>query len=336
MRKEKQLIAVCILILIILISIIILCSIWENCEHIQISTDEQKQIKFTKTLFDMDDFLTSHGIHYRLSCGTMLAAYRENRFISYDLDIDLEILINDYNPSIEKGNKNFERHRSYGNPVSGYELTFKHRETGINVDLFFLYDEKDYRWYASYNGKCDLGKNKMCRWKIPKVGATTISFVGRDFPIHEDPEGYVSSQYGPNWNIPRNYNYIEGLTSNIYSLIQDDFPVKDRIIIKNIKQKFNIWPRKIMEMTKPLLWVYLQNKSKDRKKPSYPDLNLQSIYKKHGKLFEIIVLDDDVIPVVSRTVNSNFKDINPIEMREKYISSCILQEYGGTWFYSNS
>ena len=82
-----------------------MCSIWGNGEHSQIPTDEQKQIKFTKTLYDMDDYLTSHGIHYRLSCGTMLTAYRENRFISYDLDIDLEILINDYNPSIEKGNK---------------------------------------------------------------------------------------------------------------------------------------------------------------------------------------------------------------------------------------
>ena len=74
----------------------------------------KKQIKFAKALHDMINFLDFLNIPYRLSSGTLLGAFRQGEFISYDLDIDIEVLIEDYNPIIEKGNNNVPELNLYG------------------------------------------------------------------------------------------------------------------------------------------------------------------------------------------------------------------------------
>jgi hypothetical protein len=279
----------------------------------------------------MANFLEASRVPYRLSCGTLLGAYRENSFISYDTDIDLEILSSDYNPEIENSNDYFRLVHRRGSPEKGYELTFRHLKTDINVDLFFLYDEKDYRWFASYEGRCNSAKNGMCRHKIPKCDATTISFFGRDFPMNECPDEYLKAHYGPNWNIPRNYRYLEAITSYNYSIIEEDFPKHKRISPPEESQEFNIWPRKIAEMKRPIIWLYWQNKTKDSVKPPYLDVCLDTIKKNCGDSFEIIVLDDKIIPVVSRSIDPNFVNIEPLGMRADYIRFCLIHEYGGIW-----
>ena len=291
----------------------------------------QHQLRFGKTLHDMANLLDISKVPYRLSNGTLLGAYRENAFISYDGDIDLEILSRHYKPQIENGNDFFQLSHRRGRPEKGYELTFRHLETGIDVDLFFVYDEKDYRWFASYEGRCDFAKNGMCRHKIPKCDTTTISFMGRDFPMSQCPEEYLRGIYGPNWNIPRNYDYLESQTSYNYSTIEQDFHEQDRIDPPKESQEFNLWPRKIAEMKKPIIWLYWQNKTKDSVKPPYLDLCLETVNKNCGDSFEIIVLNDKTIPVVSRTIDPNFVNIEPLAMRADYLRFCLIHEYGGVW-----
>ena len=150
----------------------------------------EKQLRFSKTLHDMADRLDNLQIPFRLSCGTLLGAYRENRFISYDGDIDLDVLYSDYSPKIEENLDNFELKHRRGTPEKGYELTFQHLETGVNIDIFFLYDEEDYRWYASYNGRCNRSKHGLCRWKIPKDDTRPLTFVGRSFQVCKNTNKY--------------------------------------------------------------------------------------------------------------------------------------------------
>ena len=296
---------------------------------------DEKQIKFSKSLCDMCDFLESLNIPYRLSCGTVLGAYRENGFISYDGDIDIEILRKDYKPELEKSNKDFRFVKKLGKIDYGYELNFRHRKTNTSVDIFLLYDEEDYRWFGTYYGRCDDAIRKVCRYKIPKnannIDATTITFLGRDMPIPYDTESYLKAVYGPNWNIPKSYNYLDSLYSNNYGIIEEDFPKSKRIPKLEEKQRFPLWPRKIAEMKKPIIWLYWQNKTEKHKKPHYLDLCLDTVYKHCGESFEIIVLDDEKIPIYCRSVHPKFTNINPLGMRADYIRFCLLREYGGIW-----
>ena len=143
------------------------------------------------------------------------------------------------------------------------------------------------------------------------------------------------SIYSPNWNIPIKYSYYEGLELYNYGVIQDDFEEKDKKIIPKQSQKYSLWPRKIMEMKRPIIWLYWQNKSEYHTKPPYLDLCLDTVKKYCGKTFEIIVLDDKMIPVMSRVINKNFMNIEPLAMRADYIRFCLLYEYGGIWLDSD-
>ena len=51
--------------------------------------------------------------------------------------------------------------------------------------------------------------------------------------------------------------------------------------------------------------------------------------------FEIIVLNDDLVKILSRTIDPNFQNINPIAMRADYIRFTFVSEYGGLWLDSD-
>ena len=290
-----------------------------------------KQINFTNALYDISNFLNSLNIPYRLSSGTMLGIFRQNEFISYDHDIDLEVLIEDYKPSMEKSTDTLKLKKKLGTLEKGYELTFLHKKTKISIDIFFLYTENDYRWFASYYGRCNKAKYKMCRYKIPKEDTENISFSGLNFPISKNPEKYLEALYGPNWNLPKKYSYTESLTSYNYGIMEEDFPEKFRLKIPNETQKINLWPRKISSIKKPIIWLYWQNKSANSIKPPYLNLCLKTVKKHCEKDFEIIVLDDNIIPAVLKNIHHKFTNIEPLAMRADYIRFCLLEEHGGIW-----
>ena len=291
----------------------------------------EKQVRFSKTLHDMADRLDNLQIPFRLSCGTLLGAYRENSFISYDGDIDLDVLYSDYSPKIEENLDNFKLKYRRGTPEKGYELTFQHLETGVNIDIFFLYDEEDYRWFATYNGRCNRSKHGLCRWKIPKDDTRPLTFAGRSFQVCKNTEDYLISHYGPNWNIPKSYTYFESLTTHNYAIIEDDFPPEHRLKKAKESKHSDLWPRKISELSKPIIWLYWQNKTPESVKPPYLDLCLETVKKHCNDSFEIIVLDDQMIPVVSRSIDPNFVNIEPLAMRADYIRFCLIHEFGGIW-----
>ena len=291
----------------------------------------EKQLRFSRTLHDMADILDNLQIPFRLSSGTLLGAYRQDEFISHDEDIDLEVLYSDYTPKIEENLDNFKLKYRRGTPEKGYELTFQHLETGVSVDIFFLYDEKDYRWLACYTGRCDLSKHGFCRYRIPKDDTRPLMFTGRYFQICKNTEDYLISLYGPNWNIPTSYTYYESLTSHNYGIIEEDFPPKHRIEKIKESKHSEIWPRKISELSKPIIWLYWQNKTTDTIKPPYLDLCLETVKKYCNTSFEIFILCDKDIPAVLPSINPNYTNIEPLAMRADYIRFCLIHKYGGIW-----
>lgn len=293
----------------------------------------EKQIKFATALHDMAEYLESIGVPYRLSSGTLLGAVRQSSFITYDHDIDLEVLAGDYKSRIEIGTTGINLLHTYGKPDFGYEMTFRHKN-GINIDIFIVYDENDYRWFSVYGGRCDLARYGTCRLKLPKVNEESLSFMGREFPVPADPVETLVASYGLNWNIPIKYNFHDGLTSANHQIIEEDFPVSLRLEKPTETKKSGLWHRKVSAATKPIIWMYWQNMPSS-KKPAYLDLCLETIHRQCGDSFEIIVLDDESVPAVLPDIHPKFTNIYPLGMRADYVRFCLLAEHGGIWLDSD-
>jgi GR25 family glycosyltransferase involved in LPS biosynthesis len=304
-------------------------------KNINITDDIFKQFDFAITLHDMDLFLKYHKTPYYLAYGTLLGAYTEGKFISYDGDIDVGVMLKDFNNNILKGDKNFTLTYKRGELNTGLELRFQHNITKVNIDIFVTYiernEEETFTWTPSFLGKCNEAKNKMCRWKNTNFTMGKISFLNREFNVPYPIEKYLEESYGVNWNIPKNFDYNEGIDNGIYkNLIQEDFPDKNRTVIKQEKKKHDLYPRKINEFKKPIIWMYWENK-KGSKRPGYLELCLKSIYKYCGEKFHIIVLNDSLVRDISRTIHPKFTNINPLGMRADYIRFTMVAEYGGIW-----
>lgn len=298
-----------------------------------------KQSYFARALLDMDAFLKKRNVKYHLHSGTLLGAWRENAFIDFDDDIDLGVFQNDYRDNISESDVNIIFLTMIGQSFSsGAEFKFKHKPTGISIDIFVVYTSPDntFMWYPSFLGKCNRSSLKMCRWRLPKYTTTPLDFLGRTFNVPVDTELILQFMYGDNWNIPHEYGYFQGLNNDLYNgLILSDFPgEEDQQHVEVIRR--DVWcPRKLRSVSKPILWMYWQNKSQADTKPEYLDLCFETISKYCADNFEIIVLNDSLIPAVSRIIHRDFANINPIAMRADYIRFCIIQEFGGVWIDSD-
>lgn len=300
--------------------------LWQN------SSLMRKQLLFAQTLLDMREMLHSYRIRFFLTEGTLLGAYRDNNFIKGDNDIDLGIFIHDYRSQVEKGNHFFYLYKKLGSHDYGLELTFQHRLTKIFVDLFLFYPDKNGYWLATYNNLCDTAKHQTCRWHRGHFTLSSMSFLNHSFQVPHPTEEYLIYSYGEDWNIPHSYSYQEGLSKGYYhGLIKQDFSNPPEEPKRKRVRPHSWWPKKILEHTKPFLWMYWENE-----KPAYLDLCFQTVKKHCEKSFEIVILNDDLFETISRTAHSNFRHIFPLAMRADYIRFTLLSEYGGVWLDSDT
>ncbi len=291
------------------------------------SNYDEKQIKMAITLFDMADELDKLNIEYFLTCGTLLGYYREGKFIRGDPDIDLGCFRRNFKDTrgFPKKLGNLILEKSYGKFDFGYELTYRHSVTNINLDIFFYYDlDSESIYSATYTGLCDKAKNGMCRWKTPKFGLKKIDFLNRKFNVPADTETFLENRYGVNWNVPMSYGYNDGLDKGFYKgLILSDFEnekIKNR---ENGKKEVKIcewFPVKIKNSPNPIVWIYKNNSDQ---------------IPKSQDIFTVINIDDDLIRIISR--NIDFKKLESMNVDEKlkYVKYGIVLEYGGVWIDQN-
>ena len=67
-----------------------------------------------------------------------------------------------------------------GNLADSYEVRFKHKETGVTIDIFLLYpmEQEDTYYAVSFYGVCDSKEGGFCKWKYIIRGTKTVSFAG--------------------------------------------------------------------------------------------------------------------------------------------------------------
>lgn len=174
-----------------------------------------KQKKFTKCLEQMKEILDNNNQDFFLAWGTLLGCYRENKFISYDGDIDIGILESDLNIKIIdkiSESKTFKLLKKYGSyETKNLEYTFVHNN-GVRIDIFIYYKIKDNLYYTStFNDICSKKKEGYCKWGRHIDGFTKKEFYGKVYSIPSNVEQHLIDSYGEDYMIPKKFSYREGL-----------------------------------------------------------------------------------------------------------------------------
>lgn len=207
---------------IILFVVFIVCTIniiyKEICKRKEGKNGElnEKQKKFLLTLTDMADILESNNIHYFLLGGTALGCHREKKFIEHDKDIDLGIfedvsftnILNIVNKSGKfKLKIAWPRNTDIENAT---ELTFTHKDTLVNLDIFKHIKKGEYKYISyAYGGKCDNKPRNRCEY-LDIIKLNKVNFLGRMYNVPEI--SYIENLYGDDWKIPKYMSYDEELS----------------------------------------------------------------------------------------------------------------------------
>lgn len=221
-----------VIIIIILLIVLIVSGIFifKNEKYIKTKSNakfKEKYLntskpKFKETLDDAKELLDSINVKFHLHSGTALGAIREKDFIKHDNDIDLGIFKEDYKEIIiETMKKKFNLHEKHGTIDNGLELKFVHKKNNINIDIFLIYKKENKLFQSVYNCKSnrfEKGSNSddQCILYMNNYEPVLINFLGKEY--YCAPISFLVDRYGKDWNVPKVYNFFEGLEKHYGSL----------------------------------------------------------------------------------------------------------------------
>lgn len=151
-----------------------------------------------------------------LDFGTLLGYYRENDFISHDLDMDFGVQVSSFEEFevIEKHliNNGFNRTKEFYFNKSLVELSYSYR--GLNVD-FIIYNKENDKVSSDtiFFMKNALGKPtryEVYHYEIPFSDLKECEFKGKKVKIPNNIQEYLRTLYGEDFKTPNNnYNWKE-------------------------------------------------------------------------------------------------------------------------------
>ena len=151
-----------------------------------------------------------------LDFGTLLGYYRENDFISHDLDMDFGVQVSSFEEfeAIEKQliNNDFKRTKEFYFNKNLVELSYSYK--GLNVD-FIIYNKENDRVssdtiFFMTNALGNPTRYEVYHYEIPFSGLKECDFKGMKVKVPENTQEYLRTLYGEDFETPNtNYNWKE-------------------------------------------------------------------------------------------------------------------------------
>ena len=151
-----------------------------------------------------------------LDFGTLLGYYRENDFISHDLDMDFGIQVSSLEEFevIEKHliDNGFKRTKEFYFNKNLVELSYSYK--GLNVD-FIIYKKENDRVssdtiFFMTNALGNPTRYEVYHYKIPFSGLKECDFKGMKVKVPDNTQEYLRTLYGEDFETPNtNYNWKE-------------------------------------------------------------------------------------------------------------------------------
>ncbi len=166
--------------------------------------------------------LQKEGIVYWIDYGTLLGAIRENDFIEHDFDIDIGVKYDNNNEKIEKAFKNIGILKLKEFILDGVVVEQTYEYNGLTFDIFYYFYNDNHMWTYTfypvegvskkkkYSDKIVTTDLKVLKCFVKKRGIDKLLFKGGEYPIPENPIGYLEENYGKNFMTPiKEWDYIE-------------------------------------------------------------------------------------------------------------------------------
>ena len=151
-----------------------------------------------------------------LDFGTLLGYYRENDFISHDLDMDFGVQVSSFEEFevIEKHliNNDFNRTKEFYFNKNLVELSYSYK--GLNVD-FIIYNKENDRVssdtiFFMTNALGKPTRYEVYHYEIPFSDLKECEFKGKKVKVPANIQEYLRTLYGEDFETPNtNYNWKE-------------------------------------------------------------------------------------------------------------------------------
>ena len=157
-----------------------------------------------------------------LDFGTLLGYYRENDFISHDLDMDFGVQVSSFEEFevIEKYliNNGFNRTKEFYFNKNLVELSYSYK--GLNVD-FIIYKKENDRVssdtiFFMTNALGNPTRYEVYHYEIPFSGLKECEFKGMKVKVPDNTQEYLRTLYGKDFETPNtNYSWKENPIYNL-------------------------------------------------------------------------------------------------------------------------
>lgn len=175
---------------------------------------EQLQVEGYAICQDVCRSLGAEGITCFALSGTLLGLVRDGRFIEYDDDIDLAVVV-DGNFDWSRARQAMERAgchlwREFGFDSRVTEQAYRRGKLGIDLFAQFPCDDGYRMFFYTYEGRNNEVRLHVKYLDQPEPGRIlSVQFEEHEINIPTNAESYLEANYGPGWRIP-DPDYVAG------------------------------------------------------------------------------------------------------------------------------